>query len=277
MSSTSYLERFYFQLYGPENARQWVFLHGLMGYGANWRKIISGLEATERILVFDQRGHGRSWKPETGYAGEDYADDLYLILEELGWKKVMLVGHSMGGRNALMFASKFPERVEKLVIEDIGPEPDNSSIDYYQRLLGGVPTPFSSKLEAKEFFMNEFPKLHLAKENVQTIGQYLYSNLEEKPDGKIDWRFSKDAIMASVVQGRAKDHWDEFRKLPMPTLVIRGQNSKELSKQVFSKMIASNPRITGVEVPNAGHWVHSDQPAEFLRILTEFAQKNELD
>ncbi|GIL17602.1 MAG: hydrolase [Oligoflexia bacterium] len=242
-----------------------------MGYGSNWRKIVSGLESTERILTFDQRGHGRSMKPLTGYASEDYADDLFLITQELGWDQFILVGHSMGGRNALIFAHKFPEKVQKLIIEDIGPDANVGAIDRYKRMLDSVPTPFATKLEAKQFFMNEFPKLGFGDENAQTIGQYLHSNIEEKPDGTSDWRFSKDAIMATVIQGRAKEAWDELRTLTMPTLIIRGENSKELSPDVFKRMIVANPRIKGVEIANAGHWVHFDQPQEFLRIIKEFA------
>lgn len=268
---SSYLAQFNYQITGPENGRRWVFLHGLMGYGMNWRRIVKGLEGTERVLTFDQRGHGKSWQPLTGYAAEDYADDLYLILQELGWERIILVGHSMGGRNALEFAHKFPEKVEKLVIEDIGPEGDETAIDYYHWLLGLVPTPFPNKLQAKEFFLNEFKSLVAGRsQHPETLGQYLYSNIIDKPDGTADWRFSKDAIFASVVQGRAKDRWNELRSLPMPILVIRGAESNELSPEVFRQMTLANPRIEAVEIPNAGHWVHSDQPEEFLRVIRKF-------
>ncbi len=268
---SSYLSQFNYQLLGPETGRRWVFLHGLMGYGLNWRSIAKGLEKTERVLIFDQRGHGRSWKPLTGYAPEDFADDLYLITEELGWDRFILVGHSMGGRNALSFASKFPEKVEKLVIEDIGPEGDPAAPDYYRWLLGLVPTPFANKLAAKEFFMNEFkPLVKDRTENPDTLGAYFYSNMVDTEAGQVDWRFSKDAIMAAVLQGRAKDQWNELRSLPMPTLVIRGERSRELSADVFHRMSVANPRISGVEISNAGHWVHSDQPEEFLKVIRKF-------
>lgn len=268
---SSYLSQFNYQLFGPENGRKWVFLHGLMGYSQNWRKIISGLEATERVLVYDQRGHGKSHKPLTGYAAEDYADDLFLITQELGWEQFILVGHSMGGRNALMFAHKFPEKLIKLVIEDIGPEGDLSAPDYYKWLFGLVPTPFATKLAAKEFFMNDFPDLVKGRsEQPGTLGLYLYSNIVDLPDGKADWRFSKEAMLSTVVQGRAKDHWTELRNLPVETLIIRGERSKELSHEVFQRMTLANPRIQGVEIANAGHWVHADQPQEFLKAIKQF-------
>jgi pimeloyl-ACP methyl ester carboxylesterase len=273
----SYLSQFNYQLTGPESGRKWVFLHGLMGYGANWRKITSGLESTERVLTYDQRGHGRSLKPMTGYASQDYADDLFLIVQELGWDKFILVGHSMGGRAALDFAHRFPEKLEKLIIEDIGPEGDMSAPQFYKDLLALVPTPFTSKLEAKEFFLNGFPgaarklgQQGRGVENPETLGQYLYSNIEEKEAGKFDWRFSVEGIHQSILLGRAKDHWNELRSLSVETLVIRGGSSKELSSEVFQKMCLSNPRIRGVEISNAGHWVHSDQPKEFLRVIKEF-------
>lgn len=269
---SSYLSQFNFQLFGPENGPKWIFLHGLMGFGLNWRKIATGLQDTERILTFDQRGHGKSWKPVTGYAPEDYADDVYLIAQELGWEKFTLVGHSMGGRNALMFAHKFPEKLERLIIEDIGPESSPNAPAYYKWLLGLVPTPFPSKLVAKEFFLNEFPGLVRGKvEHPETLGSYFYANIIETENGQADWRFSVEAIHTSVLQGRAQDHWRELRSLPMDTLIIRGENSRELSREAFQRMLVANPRIQGVEIPNAGHWVHSDQPEEVLKVIRQFA------
>jgi pimeloyl-ACP methyl ester carboxylesterase len=270
---SSYLSQFNYQLLGPDSGRCWIFLHGLMGYGLNWRTIAKGLEKTERVLIFDQRGHGKSMQPENGYAPQDYAEDVFKIINDLGWKKVILVGHSMGGRNALAFASRHPEMLEKLIIEDIGPEGNLQAVDYYKWLLGLVPTPFPSKKEAKEFFLNQFKPLVKGKtENPETLGAYLYSNIIETADGLADWRFSKKAILDSVLEGRAKDQWNDLRSLNMPTLIIRGENSKELSAEVFQRMSVANPNIQAVQISNAGHWVHSDQPEEFLNVIRKFTE-----
>ena len=69
----SYLQNFKYELAGQEGQPKLVFLHGVMGSGANWRKITSLLQDRFQILTFDQRGHGRSFKPKSGYAPEDYA------------------------------------------------------------------------------------------------------------------------------------------------------------------------------------------------------------
>lgn len=267
----SHLDLFHHQITGPENGRRWVFVHGLMGYGANWRKIASALEGTERILTYDQRGHGRSMKPDSGYAPEDYAEDLNQITDDLGWNKFILVGHSMGGRNAAHFAFRHPEKVEKLVVEDIGMEAAANAVEYYEKLLGVVPTPFENRDEARKFFNGEFQKVATARDRLEVLSQFFYANIEEKPDGTADWRFSKKGILETVTQGRSEDRWNEVQSLKMPTLWVRGANSKELSPENYQKILGSNPLISGVEIPDAGHWVHSDQPTLFIAALKNFA------
>lgn len=265
----AYLDQFYYQMYGPESGRRWVFVHGLMGFASNWRKIISGLEATERCFTYDQRGHGRSFKPETGYAPEDYADDLLQILRDLGWDRIILVGHSMGARNVMNFTARFPERVEKLVIEDIGPEVSASAQDYYRSLLDLVPTPFASRAAAKDFLMNRFVEIAPSRENAQGLAQYFYANMQDLEDGRVDWRFSKKGVLESV-KAREKDRWDDLKALRCPTLLIRGAQSKDLSHEVYEQMLAANKMIKGVEIPGAGHWVHADQPQAVIQVLKDF-------
>jgi pimeloyl-ACP methyl ester carboxylesterase len=271
LAAMKYLDLYNYQLTGPENGRKWVFVHGLMGYGANWRKIISGLEASERVLTFDQRGHGRSQKPATGYTPEDYSEDIFKITEELGWDRFILVGHSMGGRNVLNFASRHPEKLIKLVVEDIGPEADPNAVNYYEKLLGMVPTPFPSREAARNFFQKDFLEMAKTRDKPQVLAQFFYANIEDKPDGTADWRFSKQGILQTVVDGRASERWQEVESLQVPTLWVRGAQSRELTRENFEKILRTNPMITGVEIPNAGHWVHSEQPAAFLQALKDFA------
>jgi pimeloyl-ACP methyl ester carboxylesterase len=233
-----------------------------MGSWTNWRRILTDLDTTYRILSFDQRGHGKSHRPAQGYAPEDYAADLLLIINELGWEKIRLVGHSMGGRNALVFADLHPTRVQQLVIEDIGPEGSVESAQKIEEMLAKVPTPFQDKRIAKEKILSTFPN--------QVLANYLYANIAETEPGVFDWRFSKEAILKSVWEGRSRDRWKEWESLKMPTLLIRGANSDEIDKDTFDKMLMRQPNAKGVEIPNAGHWVHYDQPALFSKALRDF-------
>lgn len=266
-------KQFHFQFYGPEDGTPLVFLHGLMGFAQNWRRIISHFEGQFRCLAYDQRGHGRSFKPDSGYTPEDYAQDLLEIIDSQGWSQIHLVGHSMGARNALCFAALHPQRLKSLVMVDMGPEEYRVAFQYYEDLLNLVPTPFQDRASAKAFLFEEFTKKAQSKEDPLTLANYFYANLEEKPSGEIDWKFSKKAIIDSVKAGRGKNRWNEVESLEMPTLLIRGQRSLDLPRDVYEEMLRRQPLIKGVEIVDAGHWVHSDKPLETIQALEAFWQQ----
>lgn len=265
------LSEFHYQIYGNAQRPKIVFLHGLMGFLNNWRKIIHYFENDYQCLSFDQRGHGRSIKPEQGYSPADYAEDLLNILDELGWQKIILVGHSMGGRNALSFTVSHPSRVEKLVVEDIAPSDQNpEGWRYFERLLGVVPTPFKSRAEAREFFQNELKTRLSPKENADMLSAYFYANMEDKADGTVSWRFSPEAILETAKAARSQDRWEEVKKISVPTLWIRGGNSLTLLREDYEKILSMNSLIQGVEIPDSGHWVHAEQPVAFVDALKNF-------
>ncbi len=266
----SILSKFYHQITGPEDKPKLVFLHGVMGFTANWRRIAKAFEDNYQVLVYDQRGHGRSFQPAIGYAPENYAEDLEGILDELGWSKIALVGHSMGGRVAYHFASQNPQRLTHLVIEDIGPSMNASTGGFVARMLDTVPVPFASKKEAKLWFDHEFPLIFKDQSNVMGLSAYLYANITENEDKEAVWRFSVPGIRESIAQGRATERWDDLGQLSVPTLLVRGENSKDLPRDLYEKVLAANRHIEGVEIKNSGHWVHSDQPELFIEVVRRF-------
>ena len=270
----SYLDHFHYQILGTQGKPRLVFLHGLMGAGANWRKITHFLKDDYEILIYDQRGHGRSFHPQEAlYRPQDYADDLLQILQALGWEQIHLVGHSMGGRNAMNFAFRFPERVNKLVIEDIGPSKNTDAIAKNEHLLSLVPVPFKNKLEAREFFRGEFQRRHGKGALSDVLAMYFYTNIAENDQGEASWRFSLEGVKQSVVEGRQQERWEEWENLRGPVLLVRGENSEELLEPEYEKMLSSNSNVEGVVISQAGHWVHSDQPQKFGEVLRTFLLK----
>ncbi len=153
-----FLSNFNYSILGSNESQRVVFVHGLMAFSANWRKIASRIQNDFQCLIYDQRGHGRSFKPPSGYTPEDFAQDLDKITTELGWTSFHLVGHSMGGRNAMVFADLFPQKVRTLTIEDMGPDSDSQAVKYYENMLNFIPTPFLNKDEYKQFFLQRFEK-----------------------------------------------------------------------------------------------------------------------
>ncbi len=265
-----FLDNFNYSVLGTNSGDRIVFIHGLMAFSANWRKIANRLEGEFQCLIYDQRGHGRSFKPETGYTPEIFAEDLNKITNELGWENFHLVGHSMGGRNAMVFANLYPEKIRTLTIEDIGPDADSKNYMYYENMLNSVPTPFQDKQQIKDFFNQKFAKDFTPKEAPSILSLFLQSNIEEKPDGLFDWKFSKKAIISIVREGHQKDRWHEVSSFKMPVLLIRGQNSHVLKYETFEKMKQMNPNIQGVQIVGAGHWVHYEKYEEFTTVLKDF-------
>ncbi len=275
----SFLKNFHYQIFqvgdgasGNDHPKL-IFLHGLMGYARNWKGVFRRLQGPWTVLVYDQRGHGDSFKPSSGYRPEDYADDLKQILDELGWGKISLVGHSMGGRSAFHFAYKYPERVERLVIEDVGPDSCQDNVKRVEQLMRIVPTPFKNKDDARYFFQKKFLTLTGAGLGMKELGQYLYSNIV-KVDARgetVDWRFSKNAILESVRRGREVERWNEIEGLVVPTLVLRGELSEELDGDVFARMLSSNSDwLKGYLFSGVGHWIHSEKVEEFTQVVENF-------
>jgi len=257
------IQNFNFRLYGDEAKPKLVFLHGLMGYAQNWRSVVRAFEKDYHILTYDQRGHGKSFHAQDSYSPENYAEDLRFLLDHLGWQKVILVGHSMGGRNALHFTYRYPDRVKALVIEDIGPEANRDGIERIENILANIGGPFETKEAAKNQIFSLYDPV---------LANYLFANMEEKPDGKVDWRFDKRGILESLYYGRERSRWEEVESLRCPCLVIRGGNSEDLSEEVLQKMLASNPRIKAHTIEGVGHWVHFEALEEFNRVLGAFLQ-----
>lgn len=268
----SILSKFHYQVMGKKSGFKMVFLHGVMGFGANWKTLANHFSSEFEILLFDQRGHGRSFQPEAGFAPSDYAQDLKQILAELGWDKVVLIGHSMGGRNAVQFASLFPEKLSALVIVDIGPVSDQKSMDLIREKIEFVPTPFENRESARAFFDEKF----ITKYPDSLVKQFFYANLVEKSGHQMDWRFSKSAILETLKVSRAINLWDQFEQLSMPTLLLRGENSQDFPRELFKEVLSRNPRIEGIEVARAGHWVHVDSPQATLEAINHFLRSKGL-
>lgn len=269
-----YLDNFNYAILGANNQQRVVFLHGLMAFQANWRKIANRIENDYQCLIYDQRGHGRSFKPESGYSLNDLAEDLYKITTELGWDQFHLVGHSMGANVAMVFAYKYPQKVKTLTIEDMGASVPTDSYKYYENMLNLVPTPFESKQQVKDFFDQKFLKLFNPSENAKVLTTFLQANIEEKESGQYDWRFSKQAIIEIAKKSRESDRWLELSSFKMPVLLIRGETSHVLRKEDYEKMLQVNPQIQGVEIAEAGHWIHYEKYEEFTEILLNFLNQN---
>ena len=183
-------------------------------------------------------------------------------MDALQIPKASIVGHSMGGRAAFEFASLHPSRVKKLIIEDIGPEGTKEYGADLVDTLKSIPVPFLSKVKGKEYLLNELGD--------PRFGNFIYTSMKLDSEGKMTWKVDINKIIKLIEESHAHPKWKEWAEIKTPTLVIRGEKSKALTEAVYEKMLKTNNLSEGVEIPGVGHWVHFEEPREFISVIQKF-------
>jgi pimeloyl-ACP methyl ester carboxylesterase len=245
-----------------------VMLHGLRSYAHVWDEVARPLASAYRLLALDQRGRGDSdWDPATSYNTETYVSDVEQFVDSLDLDRFILIGHSMGGVNTIVYTARHPERVLAAVIEDMGPGSTSSAGSArISREIDGTPRRFNSWSEAEAFWRKQRPLI-----SDQALEERLRNTLKHGPDGGIIWKWDIEGIArARNNPGPRIDLWPPVRSLQCPTLVVRGELSDILFRETAEEMAASNPNLRWVEVPSASHFVHEDNLEAFNREVGTF-------
>ena len=254
--------------WGNEGAPDMVLVHGLRGHRHSWDDFSSLVCKDFHVMALDQRGRGESdWAPDGDYSTDAYVADLAGFSEVLGLSKLTLLGHSMGGRNSMTFGGKYPEKLDKLVVVDVGPESDPRGGARISREIINVPEEFDS-FEAVVEYMNK--QNRFASDRV--MRRRLTYATKELPNGKIGWRYDL-AIREARRQGISspqEDLWPALSRITCPTLVVRGAESDLLTLEVAQRMIETFANGQLVEIPSAGHMVFEDNPDDFNAAVTRF-------
>src|SRR5262245_41959560 len=225
--------------WGGEGRTPLLLLHGFTGHAHAWDTLSIALQPHFHVVALDQRGHGESDPAEVYHAVAEL-DDLSGVIEQLGFASLVLVGLSMGGRNAMYLASKRPELVEKLVIVDIGPEISRRA----SAAPAGPPEPdtWESIEQAARHLhrANPYPGIHYYRWVVS-------HSLRQRPDGALVWSWHP-----SIKERRVPadvDWWAVLRAIEAPTLVLRGAESPVLDRDVAERMARELPQGRFDEVP----------------------------
>lgn len=237
-----------------------VLLHGAMSRAANWTDVAAWLREHFRVVAFDQRGHGSSEKPASGYGRNDFVGDLVAIMDQLDIRTTHLLGHSLGGLNAWVTASRYPDRVRSVIIEDFGADQwPAERIDQWRSWFDEWPLPFHSLKAVRRYFGSIRP----------AFADHFMELFEERESGY--WPvFSFDTIL-QILRGIAcQAWWDELEAVRCPTLVLRGDQSDMLNRDEARSMARRLPDGRLVEVPAASHVIHDDQPERFKEIVLGF-------
>lgn len=252
-----------------------VVLHGLYGSSDNWFSIAKQLGCCYRVILVDQRNHGNSPHTES-HTYNDLVGDLYGLARKLNLKQFHLVGHSMGGRAAMLFQTKYPDFVKSLVVVDVAPwsysENDRwfkSSYNEHRSIIRSMRSlslpDVDSRLEADRLLAASIPS--------ERLRQFLFKNLRRDSGGKFYWSINLSALEAGLngmVQGVDVD-CRLVRELDV--LFIKGYDSEYIPNSREPEILSIYPRAKIVVVKNAGHWVHAEQPRVFVDEVMNFFSK----
>ena len=238
-----------------------IILHGFLGMSDNWKTL--GRKFSEQgyqVHLVDQRNHGRSFH-DTTFDYEALAEDLKHYCEEHQLKNIILLGHSMGGKTAMVFASQYPDLVNKLLIADISPR-------YYpvhhDAILEGLSSldfnTIKSRGEADKELSNYVPEFGTR--------QFLLKNLYWIEKGQLALRVNLPVLKDNVSEvGEALPAHSNFKK---DTLFLRGDKSEYISINDESIIKNHFPLAKIETIKNAGHWLHAENPTDFFEAVIKF-------
>ena len=245
-----------------------VFLHGGGLTAHTWDLVCLALHDECRCLAPDQRGHGDSgWSPTLDYAPDAHVRDLDALIAHLRLGSPVLVGQSMGGMNALAYAARPRARLAGLVLVDVGPD---IRWDGAQRIVDFVQAP--GELDSLDAFVERASAFSPSRDP-RLLRRSLLHNLRELPDGRLTWKYDRRAMtpdrLASM-RMRVEDMRAHVAEVRCPALVVRGADSDVLAPDDAERLAAALPAARVATIPDAGHTVQGDNPAELARVLRGF-------
>jgi pimeloyl-ACP methyl ester carboxylesterase len=256
---------FHYLDWDNDGAQTLLLLHGYTSHAHTWDTFAAAVAGRFHVLALDQRGHGQTaWAKD--YAPERMIEDVDAFVTALGLRKFVLLGLSMGGRNAYGYAAAHPAEVARLVIVDIGPEIPASGSD---RIRNGV-------LAGDVFDDPEQAYQQARAGNARAPGPELrhrvMHNLVQMPDGRWTFRYDK-ALRAPdrpLPRPSPETGWKQLSSIACPTLLVRGAESDVLAPATAARMVREMANCRLVEVPEAGHSVPLDNPPGFLAAVSSF-------
>ena len=255
-----------------------VLVHGFGNEAHIWDDFAPIVAPHYRTLAVDLRGHGDSdHDPERRYDYDTHVADLEAVTAALGIERLVLVGHSFGGRTSILFAGKHPERMAGLVVVDIGPEHDPRGttrirLEVMQRGDGT----FAEPAEYERLLAHNFPA-----GSPDALRRMARHELRRRADGRFERKGDPAFMAGRPGQGEmeaeererdtAKRLWDALARIPCPTLVVRGAASDILSPEIADRMV-DDVLAKGqlAVVPRAAHSVMTDNPAGFTEAVSAF-------
>ncbi len=263
--------RFHYLDWGGQG-RPILWLHGGALTAHTYDLVCLAMRHRYRCVALDQRGHGDSeWSPVLDYGHRTHAGDVAALVDALGWDRFLLVGMSMGGINAIAYASAASHRLAGLVLIDIGPETQPIGAARIRDFTSAEGLDSVDDYVARAMRFNP-------RRNPRLLRRSLLHNLRQGPDGRWIWKWDPrpreepgwaDADPIAR-QRRAEALWADVDTIDSPTLVVRGAESDLFLDEDAERLAARLKDGRWAKVPSAGHTVQGDNPGGLLEAMDRF-------
>jgi pimeloyl-ACP methyl ester carboxylesterase len=261
--------RIFYRLFGEPGATPVLIVHGLSFFSGDWIGPASRLAADRQVAAMDMRGFGDSDWPGA-YSLHAHASDIVAVLDHLGWRTAIVIGHSMGGRHAAVAVALHPERVQALVLVDFAPENAPAGSARVAARVASTPDSFAS-IDALMRWSGVDPASAAGAARRARFEAYA----KPVPGGFAIKRdpYFRDQFRRQVETGERHklelDLWQVLADIRCPTLVVRGARSDMFAAATIPRVAAANRRIRLVEV-DAAHNIAGDNPDAFDRAVRGF-------
>ncbi len=238
-----------------------IILHGLFGSGGNWKRIGRFLATQHSVLAVDLRNHGRSPHTQT-MSYPEMAADLFAVMDQARLVRATLLGHSLGGKVAMLAALQQPARVLELIVVDIAPA-------QYRHNYAEIVTALRD-IDLNQVVRRADADVQL-KQSIADIRlrNFLLQNLVSDA-GRFRWRISLAAIARALPELSGFPDLSPSHRFWARTLFVRGERSDYVDRQCYPGIRARFPLAEIVTIPGASHWVHADQPERLQTALRCF-------
>ena len=241
-------------------------LHGGAAHAHWFDEVVTPFTRRYHVIALDQRGHGESaWPSPPAYATEDFVADLLGVADALGWPRMTVVGHSMGGANSMALAAWHPERVERLVVVDSRPSipPERLGV-MHERGARALRTP--RRHPSPDAAVASFRLLPRETNATAALLDHVARAGIVERDGGWSYRFDPAANSSR----RPHDLWPHLSRITAPTLLVRAALSPILTPDMLTRMAKAIPDVRTVEVEDAYHHVTLDRPEAFVSAVSGF-------
>ena len=248
--------------WGNPQATPVLLLHGLCSNAHYWDFFARSLKPDYRVLAIDLRGHGDSSRAES-YGFKEYTQDLEVFVTRLGISNMALIGHSMGGINAIIYAARHPDQVEKLVVVDIGPEIDTAGAERMHGEWAKEPESFASEEEVIMYKKQIQPRYSDA-----FIRHHVRHSIKKGEDGRLVFKYDKALFKTELHSPEWL--WEYVKQVICPTLVVHGEESDFLLAGAAQRLASTLAFGSVVNIERAGHSVPGDNPEAFQTAVRRF-------